>query len=179
MRGRQVPREVLKKQIESFQCPYYYEGWDSIKIKWTGYEYIGDILLKNNIPHDNPHHSLNILEHMYKARELFLRNELDKDILGDVILLHDIGKYFTKTIDENGIAKYYNHQNVGAYFLLCDRTLYENCSKDNLLYAACLIQWHMEFFLREEKGLKRLREMIGENMWRDLNLLHRYDLLAH
>ena len=47
------------------------------------------------------------------------------------------------------------------------------------LEIAVLIQYHMEPFLRNEKGLERLEKLLGYNLFSDLMQLHQCDKLAH
>lgn len=71
MRKRKVPYSVLKKQRVSFQCPYYYEGWDRIIISNYNMKNFGNLESTLNhlmeVPHDNPNHSFTIGEHMKRA----------------------------------------------------------------------------------------------------------------
>lgn len=72
-RKRKVPVDVIKRQRESFQCPYFYEGWDSIGIMNSNENYkveelefyIEELKL---IPHDNPHHEYTIGNHIKEAQ---------------------------------------------------------------------------------------------------------------
>ena len=47
------------------------------------------------------------------------------------------------------------------------------------LYLANLIQYHMEPYFRDEKGLVKLKEQVGLMMYEDLELLNKVDRLAH
>ena len=58
------------------------------------------------------------------------------------------------------------------------------CSKHDVVMpihhkAAVLIQWHMEFFLRNEVGMERLFNLLGKELSEQLKLLHEYDGRAH
>ena len=125
-RERKVPHSVIDKQIKQFQCPQKFEGWDNIRFAFEKLDdclEVDELLDRCDIPHDNPHHKLNIKEHMVAAASM-------KDIhTNDVIVVlaakyHDIGKPFCKEFkDSRGnpseSAHYYNHHNVSAYFFLC------------------------------------------------------------
>lgn len=183
-RTRRVPEEVLRRQLCQFQCPYYYEGWDiihlvhnapSVPLIW--------FLNQNMIPHENHHHTtVDIYEHMKQTRAHLLNNNDSYAISHSLLTAtsyHDIGKYFTKSYKDNGEAIYYNHQNAGAYFFLLDEKYCATMGVKEALRAAVLIQFHMEFYTREEKGLERLRQLIGEDLWKDLEILHECDRAAH
>ena len=181
-RERQVPVDVIKKQIKQFQCPYWYEGWDEIRIilrdNVSKYAYMS----MNNMPHNNSHHELNIDEHMNKTFNIckFLT---ENKVLREAALYHDLGKFFCKEFDmfEDGIseAHYYGHQNAGAYFYLNDLANLNENGLGYCLEVAVLIQYHMEPFLRNKKGLKRLEQLLGYNLFFDLMQLHQCDKFAH
>ena len=181
-RERQVPVDVIKKQIKQFQCPYWYERWDDIRIilrdNVSKYVYMS----MNNMPHHNSHHELNIDEHMNKTSNIckFLT---ENKVLREAALYHDLGKFFCKEFDmfEDGIseAHYYGHQNGGAYFYLNDLANLGDNGIGYCLEVAVLIQYHMEPFLRNEKGLERLEKLLGYNLFSDLMQLHQCDKLAH
>lgn len=181
-RARKVQKEVIKKQLLSFQCPFYTEGWDDIWILNYSHCSLEDSLEKNKIPNSNPHHSTNsIYEHCARAKEI-MEQFTNKDWLWDAALYHDIGKYFCKTFTNSKgeitkDAHYYGHQNYGAYLSLLDST-YSDKIFDRL-YLANLIQYHMEHYFRDEKGLKKLEDQIGNMMYNDLKLLNKVDELAH
>ena len=181
-RERQVPVDVIKKQIKQFQCPYWYEGWDDIRIILRDNVSKHTYMSMNNMPHHNSHHELNIDEHMNKASNIckFLSGN---KVLKEAALYHDLGKFFCKEFDmiEDGMseAHYYGHQNAGAYFYLNDLANLGDNGIGYCLEVAVLIQYHMEPFLRNEKGLERLEKLLGYNLFYDLMQLHQCDKLAH
>ena len=181
-RARKVSKEVIRKQLLSFQCPFYTEGWDDIWIMNYSHCSLEDSLEKNKIPNGNSHHSTaTIYEHCARAKEI-AKQFTAKKWFWDVALYHDIGKYFCKTfINSKGEvtkdAHYYGHQNYGAYLSLLDST-YSDRIFDRL-YLANLIQYHMEPYFRDEKGLMKLKEQVGLMMYEDLELLNKVDRLAH
>ncbi len=179
-RERKVPEEVIRKQITQFQCPYWYEGWDDIDIVHTSHIPLEWFLTNNRIPHNNSHHTCDIYTHMIKAGNIFDNFYANRwnGSLRDAVMFHDIGKYFCKEFAEDGEAHYYNHQNVGAYFYLLDRIRLEHLGISDYLLNAILIQWHMEFYLRDEKGMKKLESLLGKDM-EFLNIVHECDRLAH
>ena len=181
-RERQVPVDVIKKQIKQFKCPYWYEGWDDIRIILRDSISKNAYMSMNNMPHHNSHHELNIDEHMNKTFNIckFLT---ENKVLREAALYHDLGKFFCKEFDilEDGIseAHYYGHQNAGAYFYLNDLANLNENGLEYCLEVALLIQYHMEPFLRNKKGLKRLEQLLGYNLFFDLMQLHQCDKFAH
>lgn len=194
LRERKVPMDVVHRQLCQFQCPNYYEGWDNIIIDYNSTssacrDSYRKIWKECDIPHDNPNHSLSIKEHMEKAADIaedLAWKTPDSDLVQDrwVARIHDIGKPRCKAfIDRNGkpsdIAHYYNHQNYGAYYSLVfdgsDFDVPEKISLDN----ACLIQWHMEHYLRKGEALEKIYKMIGEKLSSRLHILEQADKEAH
>ena len=193
-RDRKVPLEVVHKQLCQFQCPNYYEGWDSIQIKYKSdpeacHASYKKLWAECDIPHDNPHHSLSVMEHMNKAADIAEDLAWKVDGLSLVherwvARIHDIGKARTKSFtDRNGnpseVAHYIGHQNYGAYYSLifdnCDFDISLNDSLDN----ACLIQWHMEHYLRDPYSLSKFYKMIGPKLLKRLTILEKADKAAH
>ena len=177
-RDRKVPNYVIEKQIKSFQVPYFYEGWDYIDI--INYDSLKiKRLFKESmlINHDNPNHKFTIGEHL-KSSYNFANEKKYNNLVKYSALLHDIGKIYSKNFDEDGIAHYISHQNISAYlFLLSEEFI--NLSVKDRLHIAVLIQFHMDFYLREEKGMKKLFDLIGEELEIELKQLHECDLAAH
>ncbi|MEY8366577.1 ATP-binding protein [Anaerovoracaceae bacterium 41-7] len=186
-RERQLSYSVVKKHVMEFNCPYYFEGWEEIKIiRNFGCAIPAEVsLAANKIPHDNPHHTLNIYEHMATAQRLYQNTVLSKDFspyVSEALRYHDIGKRFCKTFknsngNESESVHYYGHQNASAYYYLLSEN--KNLTIKEFLYVTNLIQYHMEFFLRDENRLENLRKKIGDKMFDDLRVIHEYDMLAH
>lgn len=199
-RERKVPHSVIDKQIKQFQCPQKFEGWDNIRFAFEKLDdclEVDELLDRCDIPHDNPHHKLNIKEHMVAAASM-------KDIhMNDVIVVlaakyHDIGKPFCKEFkDSRGnpseSAHYYNHHNVSAYLFLCSMARSAVCSDyweamapvakgaywSVILDVCFLINYHMEEFLRKGESYKKFKKLIGEEKAERLHILHECDLAAH
>jgi predicted kinase len=193
-RERKVPMEVVHKQLCQFQCPNYYEGWDYITV-----EYNSDteacrgsyrqLWRECDIPHDNPHHTLSIKEHMNKAADVaedLAWKSVDLSLVNErwVACIHDIGKPRCKTFtDRNGnpteIAHYRNHQNYSAYYsLIFDGADFDIPEKDSL-DNACLIQWHMEHYLRKGEALLKFYAMFPPKLRKRLHCLEDADRAAH
>lgn len=184
-RERQVPEDVIKRMYMNFYVPQYFEGFDKISIVYSSdiqFIPMEELKHKLNISHDNPHHELNILEHSDDAY-LYLEKKFGPCALALAGYLHDIGKPFCKTFvnakgETTDIAHYYCHEKVGAY----DSLFYTRDHEIKYqLYVAQLIQWHM--LLHDpnltEKTIKKHKDRMGEQFWKDLEELHRADLAAH
>lgn len=193
-RDRKVPMEVVHRQMCQFQCPNHYEGWDNIKIVYNSkpedcHASYTKLWRECDIPHDNPHHSLSVMEHMNKAADIaedLAWKDDDLSLVHErwVARIHDIGKARTKSfIDRDGnpseVAHYIGHQNYGAYYsLIFDNSDFDISLKDSL-DNACLIQWHMEHYLRNGSALDKFYKMIGPKLEKRLHVLEKADKAAH
>ena len=187
-RERKVPAEVIWRMARSFQIPLKSEGWDMITFHNTDARYDLDFYLYKcrSIPHDNHHHSLSIGHHMEAAA---VAKNTEFKFLAPTLYyaakFHDIGKYHTKTFtnskgEPTEEAHYYGHQNVGAYMCLFGKS--EQNFGDyfqNRADIATLVQYHMEPYFRDEKGMKKLKEQLGDRLFYYLIQLHELDVGAH
>lgn len=126
VRARTVGEAIINKMLHRFEAPFFDEGFDDILIVNTFEEhnslsYYADIIKAIDIPHDNPHHTKDILAHCQECGQYLLKNytELPSDLIY-AGFVHDIGKARTKSFtntkgEPTEIAHYYNHQAVGAY----------------------------------------------------------------
>ena len=77
-RERTVGKEVIDKMLKHFQAPFYDEGIDEITIikpdDWNRNEkdYVSKCFEDMKIPHDNPHHTLDIDDHCLEAGKYLL-----------------------------------------------------------------------------------------------------------
>lgn len=207
-RERTVPDYVFDKMLKQFQCPYYYEGWDEIEIAEFENAYPEEMINPCKryedgsiveFDQENSHHTLTLEKHMESAYcNFWSLQSWDKTLstervstISDAIATHDIGKYFTKTfIDTKGNktdeAHYYGHENWGAYIIL---VLMNNARANgcrlgvkHALRTATLVNWHMRPYTtwkQSEKARERDKDLIGEEMYSDIMMLHKSDLLAH
>lgn len=90
----------------------------------------------------------------------FVKYEYSKEI-NLAALLHDYGKLYTQTFDENGIAHYFEHPSVSSYYIL--ENLIGNYKNDTLLNMCFLANYHMmPFWWDTEKAKQRWKERFGE-----------------
>lgn len=173
-RERTVDKDVIDRMVKRFHPPYYDEGIDEISvIVPTGFDkdLYEDILVdKLRIPHDNPHHSLNIYDHCHAAYD-HVKSVSDDQELRWAAWLHDIGKPYTKGfVDTHGnpceYAHFYQHHNVGSWQSYGIRNVTP--------LVAWLIGNHMEPFF-DSKYYKNLPPYLKEK----IDKLHEADLAAH
>ena len=195
-----VPDYKLKSMYHKFQPPHISEGWDEIKIivdapleKYNGADMFKEA---KKFEQHNPHHTLTLGEHLFKTASYI--EEKDGCIaLKWAAILHDVGKMKTQTKGEDGVCHYYNHENVGAY----DSLFYvlnalkqtgfkvetQHLGDDSfpnvnpLLNISNLIYYHMAPYNWEknEKAKERAYKLLGDEMFKQIYLLHEADEYAH
>lgn len=187
-RDRHVGPDVINRMMKNWCPPHYSEGFDFISIVYdydNSANFYNPILALESavqINHDNPHHSLSIGEHMLKAGEL-IQEEFKAGCpfyLYAAALLHDCGKVYVKSYDEEGVAHYYNHQNYGSYLGLFYAD-YMKFSLEETLDFINIIYYHMEPLLswkRSEKAHTKAIEELGY-LYNDIMKVHSVDIKAH
>lgn len=178
-RKRTVGKDVIDRMLKRFQAPYYDEGIDTIIVNWESVdvcrEYGNDLWWRMNIPHDNPHHTLNIQDHCLAARAYAMEHYPKDYILRCAAQYHDIGKPYVKAfIDAKGNscehAHYYQHQCVSAWMCYGISHPDPSCTVD----VAWLVSTHMDPFFNT-KYYQNLPVYLKDK----LDKLHKCDLEAH
>ena len=174
MRERKVPDEVMKRQYMNFQCPYYFEGWDEIRVLRNSHYAIKYNIVDalKDYHQNNPHHKNTLSSHLWKTGDYVNKKYPSSNELVTAAYLHDVGKPFCRFEDEGGISHYNRHENVGAY----DALSVYFCS----LYTTVLINYHMmpiywKSSTSVTKTAAKYRKMWGENMFNDVMALHEAD----
>lgn len=172
-RKRTVGKEVIDRMLKRFQSPYYDEGIDEISIVQPGNfnrdTYFECIINAMKIPHDNPHHQLDIYNHCREAFNYAVEKNFDWEIR-EAAYCHDCGKPYVKSFvntkgELSDAAHYYQHQCVGAWIA---------CGITFNIHTIWLISTHMAPFLNEKyyKNLSPyLKTMVDQ--------LHECDMQAH
>lgn len=185
LRDRHVSEDVIKRQISQFRPPHLSEGWDEITMDIYNPTDIDEEIKKlNDLAGDfnqhNPHHSRTLLDHLDRTTFIASLRNMGLEVLS-AANWHDIGKLFTQTFDEEGIAHYYGHENVSAYYylLLASDPILLNSIKSYFdLEVAFLIAHHMDFY-KTESYLKKVRARVGEDLYKKLLDLNECDKKAH
>lgn len=174
-RKRTVGKEVIDRMLKKFQAPYYDEGIDEIKVRFPedfkNEPYETKITDDMEIDHDNPHHTLSIVEHCYQAAR-YAMYELDaSEELCVAAELHDIGKPYVKAfVDSKGnpseIAHFYQHQCVGAWMSYGISGVRP--------HVAWLISTHMDPYMNTKYYNK-----LPAYLKKQVDLLHEADRAAH
>lgn len=166
-RTRKVGFEVIDKFVRRFEFPQRFEGFSDIVIDREPQESMSLIesrfyqLLEDMKDWDqrNPHHVNNLYDHAYLLADHFPKDSAEF-YAG---ILHDVGKMIVNHCDDQGIVHYYNHDSVGAYYILS--YLYEYLidlePQSFFEYLMFLVNYHM-------KGHKDIRSMKSEEKYRKL-----------
>ena len=181
-----VPDEVIYRQVRKFQIPFYEEGYNIIVIEDLNKDNSELFLVNDMIRHlqmskfdqKNPYHNQTLEEHCDFVTEEFRKYNYP-NYYNFAARQHDIGKMYTQTFDENGIAHYYGHEGYGTYLLLSDynsifrETFY---SKDEILDMLFLINYHMlPMNWNTEKAKNKWRKIFGDYKYNLLVDFHMCD----
>ena len=175
-RNRCVGESVIKKFLYQFQCPQYFEGWDKIEFanpphfqsiySDENFALINELFYKmDRFKQFNPHHKYSVGEHSLNLFKYF--DGKDK-IRASAGRFHDIGKLYTQQFDDYNIAHYYNHDAVGAYFVLSNPSILLEENLDNILEIIFYINWHMRAhndINATEKAKKKYVELFGQERY--------------
>lgn len=107
----------------------------------------------------NPHHCYSVGEHTLCA----MKNVKADKVLRLAMLFHDIGKPDTLTVDEDGIAHFYGHPELGMEMTrqIMRRLKFDN---DTLYKVTKLVRHHDYDIGTTPKGMRRAIYKIGEDI---------------
>lgn len=156
-----VPDEVLDKQIMRFQVPFKEEGWTHIIIPYLGIDYLPNLLpTMKGFNQKSPYHTMDLYHHCTYTAKLFDKRYGYPLRFITGAIWHDLGKIYTQTFDEEGIAHYFQHHSIGAYHFM---TAMQDLDTDFLLDACFLINYHMmPFNWTSDEANKRWKKRFGE-----------------
>ncbi|MFA5527904.1 MAG: HDIG domain-containing metalloprotein [Peptostreptococcales bacterium] len=119
------------------------------------------------------YHQYNVALHSLKAMTC-IENQLDLRL---TMLLHDIGKPYTKTVDESGIDHFYGHTKVSAEIAksILTRMKYNH---EIISTITCLIKYHNAKIGETSKSIKRYLNKIGPDNFFKLLKVKRADNLS-
>ena len=189
-RNRSVGYPVIEKFLRRFEFPQKFEGFDQVFIH-SKVEYpsiISDINLQadqlslmDKFDQRNPHHVNTLGQHCAKLALQIPRTSHYNIIMHEAGWWHDIGKLYTQRIDENGVAHYYNHDNIGAYIIACTPQLLSNMQTwDDVYEAIFFINYHMRAHndFRTPKAERKYRALFGNKRFDKLMEFGEYDRIA-
>ena len=121
----------------------------------------------------NPHHCFDVWEHSVRA----LAAVPPDPVVRFVLLLHDLGKPATFSLDEQGVGHFYNHGRASAEIA---RTVCRHLRLDRHTSETVerLVRWHDVEIPLTERGIRRQLRRLGEEDLRRLLQVKRGDNLA-
>lgn len=179
-REKYVGEQVIQKFISSFNIPVIEEGWDHIYCenlkKYDEREFLKYYERMLTYDQLNPHHIYTLGKHCDTLGSFYSPNTVE-NIAGR---LHDIGKLFTQTIDERGVAHYYNHDCIGTYFLLSHPELVKRCDDLEFFNILFLVNYHMRAHrdFVGDKARKKYRGIFGDKKYFNLLEFAEFDKKA-
>ena len=134
---------------------------------------IPEILPAVGFAQHNPHHCYDVWEHSVRAMAAVPPDPVTRFAL----LLHDLGKPETFTLDEQGIGHFYNHGLASARIAgeVCRRLRLDRRTGETI---ERLVRWHDVEIPMTEKGIRRQLRRLGEEDLRRLLQIKRGDNLA-
>lgn len=179
--GREcVPEDVIWRMAKQFQFPMMWEGYHTIGLSDRNE---GSFLPMDEIgmmSQDNPHHTMSLGEHLFTAAEKAISADLPKEVC-DAVFYHDVGKFYCKEFDENGVAHYYGHENIGAYVLALHFLAHGKLSSDGFYRTVCLVNYHMRPYVwkNSERAQNKDKQNFGALFYYQLLDIHYCDEAAH
>lgn len=121
----------------------------------------------------NHHHCYDVWEHTLHA----VAAVPAEPVMRCAVLLHDIGKPNTFTVDEKGVGHFYGHGAVSRE--LANQMLRRlKCSTEFRETVVRLVEWHDRDIPRTDKSIRRALRALGEQDLRRLIEVKRADNLA-
>lgn len=192
-RERHVGKEVIDKFWKSFQFPQEFEGFDGMSIV-NLYSNKSKISIEKTIKdmksfnQKNPHHKFTLGEHCLITKKLlekslkYLDIQYIKNSCYYAALIHDVGKMFSQSFGEDGVAHYYNHANIGSYYIVSHFDSffkYEDRKNIHSLLVIFLVNYHMlAHEIHTEKAINKYKNLFGEDLFNLLMKFQKCDSLA-
>ena len=165
--AERIQVEFWKLLAEEYCVPVLREYVDVVGVFWP------EVLPMVGFDQRNYHHCYDVWEHTLYAMEAVGNDSL----LRCVMLLHDIGKTKTFTLDAAGVGHFYGHSAKSRE--LADGMLRRlKCSNDLRETVLRLIDWHDRDIARTERGIGRALRVLGEADLRRLIQVKRADNLG-
>lgn len=199
LRDRKVGPAVIDKMLRRWQSPWLDEGFDDIRIvlnqeDFDYVQYISQATAALHIPHQNPHHQLDVWEHCIQAEANVARQIVPDhgmitakcfNLIKTAARWHDIGKPYTKSfhIDketnevDHSHAHYYDHHCVGGYLsygLFLSHRLVLDAEGQDMAFISWIICNHMEPFFNSS-----YYKTLAPDLKKVIDIMHEADLAAH
>lgn len=164
-----ISKERIAVELTKLLC-----GSDvkNVLVKYTDIlgEVIPELLTMKGFNQRNSHHIYDVLTHTATAVE----NVEPIPHFRWAVLLHDVGKPATFSIDQVGVGHFYGHANVSADMA---RTILRRFKMDNdtVSRVVGLVKYHDMQIELTDRAVKRAMNKLGEEMFFDLIKVKRAD----
>lgn len=165
--AERLREEMAKLLCGQNVCPVLL-GWPQI----LGV-FLPEVLPCVGLDQRNPHHCYDVWGHIAHSVAA-----VDPDpVLRWAMLLHDVGKPNTFTMDDRGVGHFHGHAKVSTAMAdsILHRLRFDNDTRQRIV---TLVEWHDRDVPRTEKGLRRALYHLGETGVRQLIAVKRADNAA-
>ena len=97
----------------------------------------------DNFSQFNPHHRFTVGGHCLNMFNYFI--DKGDEVRATAGRFHDVGKMLTQHFDDYGIAHYYSHDSVGAYYMLTHLDYFLEIDKNILIEILFYINYGLIF----------------------------------
>ncbi|PKM95006.1 MAG: polynucleotide adenylyltransferase [Firmicutes bacterium HGW-Firmicutes-1] len=166
--GERIHMEMTKILISN--NPHFIEKLTSLGLM----AYIIPEFMKNvGVEQHNKHHIYTVDNHIYEA----IKNVEASETLRWTLLLHDIGKGYCKTIDDEGVGHFYNHPKLSVIIAkeVLNRLRFDNKTISDILK---LIEHHDYRIEADMKQVRTAINKIGEELFEEYIKVQRADIRA-
>lgn len=188
-RARSVGESVIKKFLFSFQFPQKFEGFDHIWVndyretclpEFNQSELNQILKVMYEFDQNNPHHLFTLGKHCEVAADQVRQRTPYWTPMLVAAGIHDVGKLFTYTEDDNGVAHYYNHDCAGTYFLASNLNLIACSNWDDIFEVLFYVNYHMRAHndFCGPKAERKYKALFGEDRFARLMLFGECDRIA-
>ncbi len=169
---KNVAAERVTQELNKLLC-----GKNAYRVLMGFYEIFIEIIPEfkgaKGFSQHSPYHIYDIWQHTAVAVNSAPANKITRI----ATFLHDIGKLYTFSLDENGVGHFYNHANVSVGYAkdILERLKYDNVTKESVLQ---LIKYHDLVIENNEVQIKRLLSKLGKEQFFRLMDIKKADTLA-
>ena len=178
LRNRELLNLISGERIRDELCKMLC-GENILEVLLKYPEIMGEIIpgLRRCVGFDqnNPYHKFDVYAHIAHTVAAYKGGDVSVKV---ALLLHDIGKPYVYTEDENGRGHFYGHPKMSHMIAkndVLDRLRFDNHTRDNILD---LVLYHDAELKPSRKVIKRLLSKHGADTVRQLIQVRRADILA-
>lgn len=202
-REYEVGEEIIERTYRRLDVPTVFEGFNEIEYIDGSYSHISQLTREESIEkalenvktynqykncfltnalskcidfaQDNPNHTLSVSKHMYKAYENIIKDNPEESRVLLAALLHDCGKPYCREYKDDGYACFYGHDKISAQMAV-SKMIELHMHPYDIAYISTLINLHMR--MHQEAGKEKLLKLVGDDMYKELEILHQADSTA-